>query len=151
VRHEGWVSEPRAFEAHGITPEYANDIGVPESLAISAFVELWSRAEIRIGHNEQFDARILRIGICRFPVIHPDVWKAGKAECTQSLATPILKLPPTERMRAAGFNKHKSANLREAYQHFMGVELVDAHSALADATACRDVYFAIKGREAQAA
>jgi DNA polymerase-3 subunit epsilon len=151
VRHEGWESAPEALKAHGITTERANEIGVSESLAVSLLTDLWSRADVRIGHNEQFDARIVRIALHRFPVVHPDVWKGGRAECTQILATPILKLPPTERMRAAGRNHHKSANLREAYQHFMGCELVDAHSAMADAMACRDVYFAIKGAAAKAA
>jgi DNA polymerase-3 subunit epsilon len=64
------------------------------------------------------------------------------------LATPILKLPPTDKMRAAGRHHHKSANLREAYSHFMGRELVDAHSAIADARACMDVYFALKQKAA---
>jgi DNA polymerase-3 subunit epsilon len=151
VLHDGWQSEPKAFEAHGITAEHANQVGVPEWLALGVFLELWSHADVRIGHNEQFDARIVRIAMLR----HADQvdcelydWKAGRAECTQALATPILKLPPTERMRAAGFNKHKSANLREAYKHFYGSELVGAHSAMADAQASQYVYFAIKSPKA---
>lgn len=145
IKHDGWVSEPKALEAHGITPEYANDVGVPELIALESFTALWLRADIRIGHNEQFDARIIRCALHRYdPGMSPDQWKAGRAECTQLLATPILKLPPTERMRAAGRNHHKSANLGEAYEYFIGSPLLDAHSAFADASACRDVYFAIK-------
>ena len=60
------------------------------------------------------------------------------------MSTPILKLPPTERMLAAGRTHFKSANLSEAYKHFTGNELVGAHSALADVQACMAVYFAIK-------
>lgn len=151
IWHDGWQSEPKALEAHGITAEHANQVGVPEWLALGLFLELWSRADVRIGHNEQFDARIVRIGMLR----HADQidgelydWKAGRAECTQILSTPILKLPPTEKMRLAGRNHHKSANLREAYRHFYGSELVGAHSAIADAQACQYVYFAIKGAQA---
>lgn len=149
VLHDGWVSEPKALAAHGITPEMAAAVGVHEWTALALFCQLWKRADLRIGHNEQFDARIVRIGLHRFAnEIHSttsDEWKAGKAECTQLLSTPILKLPPTPAMRAAGRNHHKSANLREAYRHFIGQDLVDAHSAFADAKACMDVYFAIKG------
>jgi DNA polymerase-3 subunit epsilon len=151
VLHDGWQSEPKALEAHGITAEHANKIGVPEWLALGLFLELWTRADVRIGHNESFDARIVRIGMARHESqIDCELydWKAGKAECTQALSTPILKLPPTERMRAAGFNKHKSANLREAYRHFYGSDLVGAHSAMADAQACQYVYFAIKSPKA---
>jgi DNA polymerase-3 subunit epsilon len=154
VLHDGWQSEPKALEAHGITAEYANAHGVPEWLALGLFLELWTRAGVRIGHNEQFDARIVRIGMLRHESqIDCELydWKGGRAECTQLLATPILKLPPTDKMRAVGRTHHKSANLREAYQHFIGKELVDAHSAMADARACMDVYFAIKGAAAAAA
>lgn len=149
VKHDGWQSCPEALQAHGITTELANDIGVPELIALEAFTALWLRADLRIGHNEQFDARIIRCALHRFdPGMSPDQWKAGKAACTQALSTPILKLPPTEKMRAAGRNHYKSANLREAYKHFYGSELIGAHSAMADAQACQYVYFAIKSPRA---
>ena len=47
-------------------------------------------------------------------------------------------------MVKAGFNKFKTANLGDAYRHFTGKELENAHSAMADVLACRDVYFAIQ-------
>lgn len=151
VRPNGWSIPDDIAAIHGITNEFANDVGVPEEAAIEMFLDLWRPAapRLRIGHNEQFDARILRIGILRhFDLTGADCWKAGLAECTQQLSTPILKLPPTERMRAAGRNHYKSANLREAYKHFTGRDHVDAHSAMADVQACMEVYFAIAGQKA---
>jgi DNA polymerase III subunit epsilon len=68
----------------------------------------------------------------------------GAAECTQALSTPILKLPPTEKMLRAGFRKNKSANLGEAYQFFTGRPLQGAHSAMVDVDACMACYFAMK-------
>jgi DNA polymerase-3 subunit epsilon len=146
VAPAGWEIPPEVTAIHGITNEHAAAVGVGEVLAINVFLDLWQRADIRIGHNETFDARIVRIGLHRFEqfLMWRERWKAGKAQCTQQLATPILKLPPTEKMRNAGFNKHKSANLREAYKHFYGSDLVGAHSAMADAQACQYVWFAIK-------
>ncbi len=47
-------------------------------------------------------------------------------------------------MKAAKRFHHKSANLSEAYRFFTGLELVNAHSAMADVQACAAVYFAIK-------
>ena len=93
----------------------------------------------------------MRIALKRYTnLINPDLWKDGRAECTQRLATPIMQIPPTSKMVRAGFNKFKAANLREAYQHFCGAELQNAHSAMADARACLDVWYAIQALQAQA-
>lgn len=145
VRPNEWVIPDDVAKIHGITTEHALDVGIPEKLVLATFMEL-SIGRRRIAHNEAFDARIIRIALLRHQVgADADFWKAGDAECTQLLATPILKLPPTDKMRAAGQFHHKSANLSEAYKHFTGQELQNAHSAMADVQACMAVYFAIKG------
>jgi len=149
VRPDGWVIPDEVAKIHGITTEHAKDVGIPEAVAVDMLFELWGERQ-RIGHNEQFDARIVRIAAKRFrdpkdPVLAippSDEWKSGRAQCTQRLATPIMKLPPTPRMKAAGRFHHKSANLSEAYEYFTGRKLVDAHSAMADARACMEVFFA---------
>jgi DNA polymerase-3 subunit epsilon len=108
---------------------------------------------LRIGHNEQFDARIMRIAMMRYgmPEVLTETFRAGATECTQRLATPIMKLPPTAKMVAAGRHHAKSANLSEAYQYFIGKPLEDAHSAMVDVLACAEVYWAIQDRAAAAA
>lgn len=144
VRPDGWEIPAEVAAIHGITTDHARAVGVAEATALRMFVGFYN-ARKRIAHNEQFDARIVRIGLKRYDVgLDPDVWKAGPSECTQALSTPILKLPPTEKMRAAGRMHSKSANLGEAYKHFTGNELVGAHSAMVDVQACMAVYFAIK-------
>lgn len=145
IRPDGWEIPDAVAAIHGITTERALEVGVPESLAVGMFMELYND-RLRIAHNEAFDARILRIALIRHEADDSiaDDWKAGKAECTQALATPILKLPPTPKMVAAGRRHHKSANLGEAYKHFTGTELAGAHNAMVDVQACMAVYFAIK-------
>ncbi len=143
VKPEGWTIPGEVAAIHGITTEHAMKVGVPEALAVDMLLALWGE-RTRIAHNEQFDARIVRIACMRHSPAFADSWKSGKAECTQLLSTPILKLPPTEKMKRAGFLKHKSANLGEAYEHFTGKKLENAHSAIADVQACIAVYFAIK-------
>lgn len=148
VRPSGWHIPDEVSQVHGITTEHAADVGVSESMAIGMLMELWGdwRPEqvVRIGHNESFDARILRIALKRFEGDKlVDRWKAGAAECTARLSTPILKLPPTDRMRAAGRFHHKTPNLGEAYRFFTGRPLDGAHRAMVDVQACMDVYFAI--------
>lgn len=149
VRPDGWTIPPDLQELTGITMDRAEAGGVPELVALSAFEALWRRASLRIAHNESFDARILRIGFKRFAgICHPDEWKGGPAACTQVLSTPILKLPPTERMIAAGRKNHKSANLREAYEFFTGKPLSGAHNAMIDVMGVKAVWFAIQERSA---
>lgn len=151
VRPEGWTIPDEVAAIHGITTELAGDIGVPESLAVEMLLDLMG-SRLRIAHNEQFDARIVRIACMRhFEPSQADQWKAGAAECTAELSTPILKIPPTARMKAAGFTKFKTANLTEAYRFFTGRDLVGAHSALVDVHACMDVYRAIKAGNTEAA
>jgi len=145
VRPDGWTIPDEVAAVHGITTAHAAAVGVPESLALSLFLELWGR-RTRIAHNEQFDARIIRIAQHRAGELEPqlDAWKTGAAECTARKATPIVKCPPTAKMIAAGRNHYKTANLGEAVQFFTGKPLVNAHSAMADVKGCMDVYFAIQ-------
>lgn len=147
IRPDGWTIPDDVAAVHGITTEHAAEVGIPEQLAVSMFMELWA-GRARVAHNEQFDARIVRIALMRFHSEDAaDIWKSGPTECTARLATPICALPPTEKMKAVGRFHHKTPNLGEAYRHFTGKELENAHSAMADVLACRDVFFAIKGAQ----
>lgn len=148
VAADGWEIPAETSEIHGITTERSREVGVPESVAVQTFLALWRRASKRVAHNEQFDARIMRIALLRHTTQEiADEFKAGAAECTARLATPILNLPPSDKMKAKGMNFPKTPNLAEAYRHFTGNDIVDAHTALADVRACAAVYWAIKDRD----
>lgn len=145
VRPDGWTIPDDVAAVHGITTERALALGVSESMALGMLLELWNEAapRTRIAHNETFDARIVRIALMRFedaPLA--DAWKAGPARCTAVMSTPLCKLPPTAKMLAAGRKHFKTPNLGEAYRHFTGHDLANAHTAGADVDACRVVYFA---------
>jgi len=148
VRPDGWTIPDEVAAIHGITTERALAEGIPEAeMLAEGFNALWSHGDVivRCGHNEQFDARIARIAYKRFlGEAAADRWKAGKAECTARLSTPILALPPTRKMMAAGFRKHKTPNLTECVRHFFNEDHAGAHGALADMRACARVYFALK-------
>lgn len=146
VRPQGWTIPDDIAAIHGITTEKALAVGVPEPLALRMLLDMWECSEVRIGHNESFDARIVRIAQHRYGLAESELvaWKGGTAQCTQIASTPILKLTPTEKMLKAGFNKNKSANLGEAFEFFTGRPLQGAHSALIDVDACMAVWFAIQ-------
>jgi DNA polymerase-3 subunit epsilon len=142
VMPDGWSIPDEAAAMNGLTTERALAVGVPETLAITALLALWRRAKVRIAHNESFDARIGRIAIKRL-LNDEDLaeeWKSGEAYCTCTSSTGILMLPPTGRMRGG----YKKPNLAEAYGHFTGQQLTNAHSAGPDTEACKRVYFGIE-------
>ncbi len=142
---DGWEIPDEVTEIHGITEEYALDVGVPEMQIAEMIYSFALAANQRIGHNQPFDARIVRIALKRFVgAVEADIWKGQPAGCTQKQATALMDLPPTEKMKAAGRMHKKTANLAEAYEHFTGKVLEEAHSALADTLACMAVFWAIK-------
>lgn len=143
----GATMHPKAFEAHGISLERAMDEGVPLAEAWDRFIGLLDQASGVIGHNVPFDIRIMRIAGARATGTK---WECPLPHrCTMKMATPIMNLPPTERMRAAGFNKPKAPNLTECMRFFFDENHSQAHDALADVRASKRVYFAIKERLAR--
>lgn len=154
IRPDGWTIPVDLEELTGITTARALAEGIPLADALAQFTELWKRCSMRVAHNESFDARMLRIEYFREldadDPLH-DEWKGGAAFCTQGRSTKIINLPPTAKMLAAGRKHAKSPNLGEAYKFFTGNELVGAHNAAVDLSACRDVYYGIKRHVAKAA
>jgi len=152
IKPDGWTIPKEATAIHGISQEFALDVGIGLNEVIDMFLSLWDR-RLRIAHNELFDAQILGISqrkLGYFTDSDLELWEYGTSECTQKMATSVLKLPPTSKMISKGLiHQFKSANLRESYHHFFGHDFENAHSAMADVNACIAVYFAIKDLEKQ--
>lgn len=142
IRPDGWTIPTEVSTIHGITTEMAMDLGVPEKQATRLFASmLYDTGAKAVAHNVDFDLRILRIAMLRAGYTKEQL-DARKLEtyCTMKAATPIVNLPPTPKMVAAGFNKPKSANLTECIKHFFDETLEGAHDALIDVRACLRVY-----------
>lgn len=145
IRPDGWTIPKESEDVHGISTEKAFRLGVREDVAIEMFYDLWLKANFRVGHNEQFDAKIISIGLSRFmPLSSAEKWNAGHSFCTQRESTNIVNIPPTQKMLAVGRKTPKSPNLAEAYKFFSREELVGAHNALVDVQACMSVYWGIR-------
>lgn len=146
IRPDGWVIPAEVTEIHGITTEHALAVGVPEALALQMLLAMWRAASVRAGHNESFDARIIRIATKRYLTDEDEIeaWKAGAAECTGQITKPIMQMEPRSRW---GW---KMPKLSEAYKHFIGEDLQNAHSAMADVDGCMAVYFAAKSQPSAA-
>ena len=138
IKPDGWVIPEETIEVHGITQEYAMDVGVPEKTALEMFLAMHEGCSKRIAYNTTFDNRIIRIATKRYSTDEVmDAWKAGKYECAMQMA----------RKASPASKPHK---LEAAYKIFTGKKLVDAHNALADTQACMEVYFAAKKQLAEA-
>lgn len=131
IRPDGWEIPDEVAAIHGITTEKALEVGVREVQAFEIFMTLWG-GRFRIAHNRTFDQRIMRIAAKRYGDDRLiEQWAAkDNHECTMlGSKTPmgVTKWP----------------KLSEAYEHFTGKPLENAHSAMADARACLEVYWGI--------
>lgn len=136
---------PQASNVHGITDAIAAERGVSPSVAINLFAHLCALADLAVAHNVKFDKLVIEAAASR---------RYGKLFtmetplfCTMEAASPIVNLPPTERMLAAGFDKPKPPKLEECIRHFFDEALDGAHDALIDVAACRRVYVHLKSLE----
>lgn len=146
VKPDGWTIPDEVIAIHGITNERAAAEGIPEAEAVDRLIALWRRADGKIGHNEAFDRRIIRIALKRYRGEDlADAWYESPFNDTCFLATDIMALEATDRMKATGRgNKPKKPKLSEAVLFFTGRPLEGAHNAMNDVNGCIDVFFAIR-------
>lgn len=137
VRPDGWIIPDDVAEIHGITIERAMDEGRPEAEVLAEFLALHARCSLRVAHNEDFDQRIVRIAIKR-------LGNGATQEERDAIADAFKAAPKYCTMKAdAKARGVKWPKLVEAYKHHTGRELENAHSAMFDARACAEVYFAM--------
>lgn len=146
IKPTDWNIPKEASDIHGITDEMAHACGVSERLAVATFAAFYSQAKVACAHNVSFDTRIMRIALLRHGRTREqaDDFESSKPKfCTMKAAQPIVALPPTEKMKAAGFTHFKSPTVGECIRHFFDEELAGAHNALIDARAAARIYWAV--------
>ena len=118
-------ADPRALEVNGYSAEGWAD--APAWADVAPRVAELLRGAVAVGHNVAFDAEMLRAGLKR---VDPEL--AGGV-CHYRLDTLVLAL---EHLAPVGLERFNLG----AVCDFLGVELKDAHTALADTLAARAVY-----------
>lgn len=139
IRPAGWEIPKEVSAINQLTTDYCKAIGVNERLALEVFLDLIADAKTIIAHNSSFDQRIIRIAMKRYGYSDAELieWEDKELhQCTMRDAHPIMGLKRN--------GKPKSPSLSEAYEHFTGKPLEGAHTALADARGCMEVYFAMQ-------
>ena len=143
IKPDGWeITDEGAIKTHGITTEKALAWGIDIDVAMAQFFAMWRLSVKRIGFNEPFDARMVRIEILRRQAQSlAEEWKAGDSYCAMRSSRSLCNVP-----NAKGTGT-KNPTLAEAYHHFTGFEHIDAHDAMGDVMATKDVYFGIVGED----
>ena len=131
-----------AAKVHGISTAMAQAYGVKPVTALGALCLLATHAGGLVAHNIKFDAAILAIAVARG--LAPDAILKLPRYCTMERATPIVNLPPTDRMIAAGRRGPKAPQLGECVKHFFNETLDGAHDAMVDVMGCRRVYLHLR-------
>ena len=144
VYNPGVPIPAKATEVHGITTDEAMKYGVKAATALGLFRHLAGRADLVVAHNTRFDLAVIGIAAARIKALLPVIL----GFCTMEASAPIVNLPPTEKMKAAGLSKPKAPKLEEAYRFFFDADLAGAHTSMADVAACRRIYFELERRKA---
>lgn len=134
IKPNEWEIPQETIDVHGITFEQAMDVGVTEETALNMFLELWG-GRTRVAYGSTFDNRIIRIATKRYcSDLIIDEWKQG----SQGEEWKCMMIKSKKRMGG------KQPKLFEAFKHFTGNDLENAHTAWADMMACMDIYFKTK-------
>lgn len=151
IQPAGWVIPPEAAAIHGISTERAAAEGVPLRVALHVLYAWLGASRTVVAHNIRFDWQMLRWETERAYGCVPSEDSMPARFCTMDAATPVVNLPPTARMLAAGFNRPKAPKLEECVKHFFGERLEGAHDALVDVRACARVFLHLQTLKARAA
>lgn len=144
IRPDGWEMSEGAQKVHGHSIEDCEAYGVHVMTAWKTFMHMAAMADMIVAHNSEFDLKMMMMEANALEQNMIDTpW-----HCTMKQATPICKIPPTPKMRAAGFGPYKSANLTEALKIICNKDLEGAHDAMVDVNGCLDLFLALQEKAA---
>lgn len=134
----------KAAEIHGVSPEYADEVGVTEEIALELFLDMLAVAKAVVGHNIRgYDNDVIRCQVQRiFGADAPDPFERQAPRVlnifdTMVSGTAICKL------RKAGSGGWKQPKLIELHQFLFNEGFDGAHAAINDVKASRRCYYEI--------
>jgi len=139
VRPDGWTIGEGAQKVHGITDDRCQQYGLDSKAVFLLFSELATSAKLLVAHNIDFDWKMLTIEASAHGGF---VMPTQERFCTMQATTELCKLP---KARGSGY---KWPKLAEALPVLCGREIgEDAHDAMVDTRACRDIFLALRDRQ----
>lgn len=127
VSPRGWEIPQKLTEIHGISQAYAKAVGISEITVTELFFQLVKNSTI-VAHNSTFDKEIIAIAMARYRNEgERRAWDQADHYCTMLQSR----------------NVYGEGKLAAALKRATGRTLENAHSAMPDARACMDLYFAM--------
>lgn len=137
VRPEGFEIPEEAAKIHGINTELADNEGFDLYYVINEFIEDLKIATFVIGHNIEFDKKIVGAEMIRLGM--KDELEKKKNYCTMQSSIDFCKIP--------GKYGYKYPKLQELYRKLFGEDFEDAHNAMSDIEATEKCFWELRKRK----
>lgn len=128
---DGWEVSPEITAINGLTTEKCAAEGIPIVDALATYTAFIKESRVWVSFNAQFDLKCFRSELRRLGL--PDLFEETPNICAMRSSAGLG-------IEKAGEKKGGFPKLTDAYKHFFSREMVDAHTSLADATACLEVF-----------
>lgn len=140
IRPTNWIISEHLTKIHGISHSMAARYGVPIMEALEMFESFINKSEVLVAHNFEFDKNVLaleRDASC----VTESLFSTKRTCCTMLNATEVCKIPNATK------GGYKWPKLQEIYQVLFDRQFDNAHNAMADVIACKEVFFEMLRRE----
>jgi len=139
IRPDGFIISDEVAKIHRITQARAMAEGVELRQALDHFISDVEKAEYLVGHNIDFDDKIVGSELMRAKLDNP-LAKANKL-CTMKTSAQVCKISNNR-------GGYKWPNLTELYNCLFKTGFPEAHDAVFDVKACAECFFELKRRGA---
>ncbi len=137
IKPDGFTIPAEAAKIHKITTKMALELGYNLSYVIDKFLQDFNKARYIVGHNIDFDKKIVGAELIRLS--KPDIMNSKQAFCTMKSSTDFCKIP--------GYYGYKYPKLQELYHKLFGRDYEDAHDAASDIEATQQCFWELRRRK----
>jgi len=134
VKSNGFTIPAEATKIHNITTKMALEQGRELSFVIDEFLKDFNKAKYVVGHNIDFDKKIVGAELIRLS--KPDIMNSKKAFCTMKSSIDFCKIP--------GYYGYKYPKLQELYHKLFGRDFEEAHNAASDIEATQQCFWELR-------
>ncbi|MCH2228366.1 MAG: 3'-5' exonuclease [Candidatus Caenarcaniphilales bacterium] len=136
IKPEGFKIPEEVSKIHGITTDYALEVGQPLTDILIKFSNTAKKNDFLVAHNLSFDEKIIGAEFLRAK-LQCNLSKKTKI-CTKQSSTNFCKIP--------GNYGYKWPTLSELYKILFNKTFAEAHNAVADVEACMKCFFELKAK-----